>query len=141
MLFRSGLREVLLLWSARYRLPILVTETSIEGTPELRRDWLLAATETLQELSDDGVDVRGLTWWPLLDFVDWSIASGGRNVEEFVLDAANSDDATAETFADPDDGLTPFFRRMGLLTLIEQPDAPPLRELTIAAHHFPKAIK
>lgn len=136
----DGLRAVLTQWGERYRTPMLVTETSIEGTEQVRRDWLKAATSTVRELHDEGVDVRGLTWWPLLDFVDWSFASGGRNVEEFVLDPRRSVDATAETFAETGNGLTPFFRRMGLITLVEQDDGSIHRVRTGAAAAFPNVV-
>lgn len=134
----TGLRAVLTEWQARYGLPMLVTETSIEGTAEVRRDWLEAATATVRDLYQEGMDVRGLTWWPLLDFVDWSYASGGRNVEEFVLDPETSSDATAETFAETGRGLTPFFRRMGLIELTEEAGGGLSRTATAAAAVFPR---
>ncbi|WP_349864853.1 family 1 glycosylhydrolase [Leifsonia sp. WHRI 6310E] len=135
----DGLRAVLTDWHTRYGLPMLVTETSIEGTPEVRRDWLEASTATVRDLHQEGMDVRGLTWWPLLDFVDWSYASGGRNVEEFVLDPATSSDATSETFAETGRGLTPFFRRMGLVELSEEGGGDLRRTPTVAAAVFPRA--
>lgn len=133
----DGLRSVLTQWSERYRRPVLVTETSIEGNAQLRRDWLEASASTVRALHEEGVDVRGLTWWPLLDFVDWSIASGGRNVEEFVLDPQTSTDAATETFASTEGGLEPFFRRMGLIELVEGPDGSIGRVPTDAARAFP----
>ncbi|WP_348786974.1 family 1 glycosylhydrolase [Leifsonia sp. NPDC080035] len=134
----EGLDAVLRAWGERYGMPMLVTETSIEGPEQVRRDWVDAATATVRRLHADGMDVRGLTWWPLLDFVDWSFASGGRNVEEFVLDPETSSDATAETFADTGRGLTPFFRRMGLIELTEEPDGSLSRTATAAAGAFPR---
>ncbi|MFF1574274.1 family 1 glycosylhydrolase [Leifsonia sp. NPDC058292] len=134
----DGLRAVLLRWEERYRMPMLVTETSIEGSQQLRREWLEAASATVRALHDDGVDVRGLTWWPLLDFVDWSYASGGRNVEEFVLHPETSHDARSETFADPARGVTPFLRRMGLIELTEHEDGSLRRTPTEAAPSFPR---
>lgn len=134
----AGLRAVLRAWQARYGLPMVVTETSIEGTERVRREWLEAATDTVRELHRDGVDVRGLTWWPLLDFVDWSFASGGRNVEEFVLRPESASDATAETFAPTGQGITPFLRRMGLITLSEEADGALSRAETEAVGVFPR---
>jgi hypothetical protein len=116
----DGLRRVLEDAHARYGLPMAVTETSIEGTEEVRRDWLEASTALVAEMQAAGCDLRGYTWWPLLDFVDWSYASGGRNVEEFVLDAAAGLAADEERFAAPTDGLAPFFRRMGLVTIADE---------------------
>jgi beta-glucosidase/6-phospho-beta-glucosidase/beta-galactosidase len=134
----DGLRTVLLRWQERYGMPMLVTETSIEGSQRVRREWLETATETVRALHSEGVDVRGLTWWPLLDFVDWSFASGGRNVEEFVLHPETSHDATSETFADPAHGVTPFLRRMGLIDLSENEDGTLRRTPTEAAPSFPQ---
>lgn len=133
----DGLRAVLMAWQERYGMPMLVTETSIEGPEHVRRNWLEAATATVRELHREGVDVRGLTWWPLLDFVDWSFASGGRNVEEFVLQPETSHDATSEMFAEAGRGLTPFLRRMGLIDLTEDDDGTLRRTLTEAARSFP----
>lgn len=135
----EGLRGVLLSWASRYGLPILVTETSIEGTEDVRRDWLDASIATVRGLRADGVDVRGLTWWPLLDFVDWSFASGGRNVEEFVLRPDSASAADAETFAPIGQGLTPFLRRMGLIALDEDATGGLRRVRTAAASSFPAA--
>jgi beta-glucosidase/6-phospho-beta-glucosidase/beta-galactosidase len=134
----AGLRAVLRAWQARYGMPMLVTETSIEGSGRVRREWLEAATGAVRELHRDGVDVRGLTWWPLLDFVDWSFASGGRNVEEFVLRPESVSDATAETFAPMDQGITPFLRRMGLIALSEEADGALSRAETEAVGVFPR---
>lgn len=146
-LWAGGLRTVLTAWHERYALPMLVTETSIEGPASVRREWLDAASATVRELHDSppqhvaagrGLDIRGLTWWPLLDFVDWSFASGGRNVEEFVLDPENSSQATSETFAEIGNGLTPFFRRMGLIELTEEADGSLRRTPTEAMASFPR---
>ncbi|MDF8262955.1 family 1 glycosylhydrolase [Luteipulveratus flavus] len=121
----EGLRECLQSFAARYQAPILVTETSIEGSAERRADWLTASTREVLALREAGLDIRGYTWWPLLDFVDWSYASGGRNVEEFLL-APTSDGhghrPADEQFGDVSAGKAAFLRRMGLLSLHEGPD-------------------
>ena len=83
------------------------------------------------ELAAAGLDVRGYTWWPLFDFVDWSYASGGRNVEEFQVDR---DVLRARSSASGEK--TPFLRRMGLLRLEEQPDGRLVRRRTTAADRF-----
>lgn len=132
----DGLRAVLEAFHARYGLPLVVTETSIEGDPDRRRQWLEESTELVLGLRRRGLDVRGYTWWPLLDFVDWSFASGGRNVEEFVLDAAAGGTAAGEMFAPMSDALTPFLRRMGLISLHELPAGGLRRETTTAAEAF-----
>ncbi|KQO65152.1 family 1 glycosylhydrolase [Curtobacterium sp. Leaf261] len=130
----DGLRTALRAFADRYGLPIVITETSIEGSDQVRSDWVLDSAETVRELVDEGVDVRGYTWWPVFDFVDWSYASGGRNVEEFGVDAAVVD---ARRQAVSGSGAkTPFLRRMGLIRLEEEPDGSLSRVPTAAAERF-----
>jgi beta-glucosidase/6-phospho-beta-glucosidase/beta-galactosidase/glycosyltransferase involved in cell wall biosynthesis len=55
----------------RYGLPMLVTETSIDGPPINREVWLNRAVEDVRRLRADGVPLLGLFWWPLFDHLDW----------------------------------------------------------------------
>lgn len=135
----DGLRDRLRWFAARFDAPLLVTETSIEGTEEVRADWLRDSAGAVLELREEGLDIRGYTWWPLLDFVDWSYASGGRNVEEFLLAPAEDDSqhaATAEVFGQVEHGRGAFLRRMGLLALEEGADGGLERAPTAAAPVF-----
>lgn len=131
----EGLRDRLQWFAGQYDVPLLITETSIEGTEQVRTDWVIDSARAVLDLREDGLDIRGYTWWPLLDFVDWSYASGGRNVEEFLL-APASDAAVAEVFADLSAGKSAFLRRMGLITLEEQEDGSLRRVPTAAARAF-----
>ncbi|MFE4950386.1 family 1 glycosylhydrolase [Leifsonia sp. NPDC056665] len=134
----DGLADSLRAFSARYGLPMLITETSIEGDDELRSAWLDDSVRSIGELRAEGLDIRGYTWWPVFDFVDWSYASGGRNVEEFVVD----DDIVAARQHSGDgaeDGRrakTPFLRRMGVIRLDEQEDGRLARVPTAAAELY-----
>ncbi len=112
----AGLERVLRDAEARWGLPMMITETSIEGTEQVRADWVASSTAAVGRLRDEGMDLRGYTWWPLVDFVDWSWAAGGRNVEEFAVDA----DVIAERTSSPG-RVTPYLRRMGLARLEEEP--------------------
>lgn len=109
---------------------MVVTETSIEGSDDLRSSWISASIERIGSLVDQGMDIRGWTWWPLTDFVDWSYASGGRNVEEFAIPDDVVDRRTAA------DGLDPYLRRMGLVRLEEGPDHRMARVPTPAADRY-----
>ena len=96
---------------------MLLTETSIEGDDDVRVEWVEASVRCLDELRAEGVDIRGYTWWPIMDFVDWSFASAGRNVEEFVVDdevvrARESVGASSKTPVPAAHGLDPT-RRAG----------------------------
>lgn len=126
----DGLVDTLRRFERRYGLPMLVTETSIEGDDDVRSAWVRDAADTVLDLAADGVDVRGFTWWPLFDFVDWSYATGGHNVEEFELPA----DVVAERTAS--NRKTPYLRRMGLLHLEERHDGTLERIPTAAAATF-----
>lgn len=121
-----GLTEVLEAFWRRYDLPVFVSETSTEGDDARRGAWLEASTAALARLRSAGVPVRGYTWWPLFDFVDWSYASGGRTVEEFWVRTTHPDGA--ETISPvhppgkPGDDVGAFLRRMGLWRLSPRPD-------------------
>lgn len=132
----DGLAESLRSFSARYGLPLMITETSVEGDDETRSNWLDSSIRAVHQLRDQGVDIRGYTWWPLFDFVDWSFASGGRNVEEF---AVPDEVVSARTSSDDGTGparKTPFLRRMGLVRLEEHEDGRLVRVRTSAAERF-----
>lgn len=117
----TGLARVVRHAAGRYGLPLMVTETSIEGSEQRRARWLRDAVVELDELRRDGVDIRGLTWWPLIDFVDWSYIADGASVEEFV--AGVFDPGRRELVAESiprrnrNAGIPAFARRMGLFTL------------------------
>lgn len=136
----AGLSEALAGFAERYGLPIVITETSIEGDDDVRTRWLRDSAATTRELVELGLDVRGYTWWPLFDFVDWSWAAGGSNVEEFVVERTTADGTTeigpAGPLGDPADGKTAFLRRMGLVRLDEHVDGTLERVPTVAAELF-----
>lgn len=55
----------------RYGIPLMVTETSVDGQPLNREIWLEQIVEDCRRLRADGVPMLGLIWWPLLDQIDW----------------------------------------------------------------------
>jgi beta-glucosidase len=135
--WNRGLAESLRKFAARYELPLMITETSIEGDDATRSHWLESSLREVQDLREAGLDIRGYTWWPIFDFVDWSYASGGRNVEEFVVP---EEVLTARTgSSDGEASKTPFLRRMGLIRLDEQADGSLARVSTAVADAFTRA--
>jgi hypothetical protein len=133
----EGLTEALRAFGDRYALPLLVTETSVEGDDARRVAWLRESARAVHALAAEGLDLRGYTWWPLFDFVDWSWAAGGRNVEEFVV--ARDGGAVvgpAPSLGDPADGREAFLRRMGLVRLVEDANGILQRVATPAADAF-----
>ncbi len=55
----------------RYGIPLMLTETSIEGQQINREIWLENNIEHIARLRGEGVPVLGLIWWPMLDQIDW----------------------------------------------------------------------
>lgn len=66
-----GLHGVATEYYNRNRLPMFVTETSIEGKPINREIWLDRLVEDAHRLRQEGIPLLGLTWWPLFDHLDW----------------------------------------------------------------------
>lgn len=67
----DGLEDLVHTFAERYGVPIMVTETSVVGTPEERVAWLDASVECLMRLRDEGCPVVGYTWFPFLDLLEW----------------------------------------------------------------------
>lgn len=133
----DGLAKTVTRFTNRYHLPMLLTETSIEGDDVVRSQWLEDSVARVQELRDAGVDLRGYTWWPVMDFVDWSYASAGRNVEEFAVEEAIvAARSSSTTTINGQVRKTPFLRRMGLVRLEELDDGSLQRVPTSAAARF-----
>ena len=112
----QGLASIISGFADRYNLPILVSETAVEGDDSHRVSWLNAVVKLLHALRADGVPVTGLVWWPLFDFVDWSFATGDQVIEEFysVIDGKISPIFPPKRGA----GIDAYFRRMGLWKLV-----------------------
>jgi beta-glucosidase/6-phospho-beta-glucosidase/beta-galactosidase len=66
-----GLYGVASAYWKRYGIPMMVTESSIEGQPINREIWLDTMVEHAKRLREEGVPMLGLIWWPLLDQIDW----------------------------------------------------------------------
>lgn len=141
----EGLAEALHAFADRYGLPLAICETSIEGDDELRSRWLRESAALAMTLRAEGLDLRGYTWWPLLDFVDWSWSAGGANVEEFAVQLTGADGSVevghAAPLGDPAQGKEPFLRRMGIVRLDEAPDGTLTRTPTAAAELYASVVR
>jgi hypothetical protein len=116
----SGLRDLIRDFHQRYALPILISETAVEGEAAHQESWLEAVGNLCGELIDDGVPVLGVIWWPLFDFVDWSWATGDQVIEEFWV--WNDGQPQPVTPPPRGAGLEAYFRRMGLFRLVDAGD-------------------
>jgi beta-glucosidase len=114
----AGLRQVTEEFWERYRIPVFVSETAVEGEAEHLSSWIDTVKSLAMSMRADGIDLRGVTWWPLFDFVDWSWGSGGGVVEEFYT---RVDGVISPVIPPPPSaGIAAYFRRMGLWSLEER---------------------
>jgi beta-glucosidase len=60
----------------RYRMPIMVTETSARGEPAVRARWMDETLDSVCSLRTEGIPVIGYTWFPLFTMVDWAYRKG-----------------------------------------------------------------
>ncbi len=55
----------------RYGLPLMLTETSVDGKPINREIWLETTIDHIRRLREEGIPMLGLIWWPMIDQLDW----------------------------------------------------------------------
>ena len=70
----------------RFRVPIMVTETSARGDEAIRARWLEASVAAIRALRGRGVPVLGYTWFPLFTMIDWRYRFGRGPLEEYRLE-------------------------------------------------------
>ncbi len=67
----AGLYVVASAYYNRYGLPMMLTETSVDGQPINREIWLDNTIDQIRRLREEGIPMLGLIWWPMLDQMDW----------------------------------------------------------------------
>jgi beta-glucosidase len=82
----AGLRDLVQLYHDRYGIPIVITETSLVGTPEEKIAWLGESVAEVEAMRAEGVGIIGYTWFPFLDLVDWLYRFDDKPVDEWMLD-------------------------------------------------------
>jgi beta-glucosidase/6-phospho-beta-glucosidase/beta-galactosidase len=70
----------------RYKVPVMITETSAFGSDDVRSRWLHQSVGTVKQLREKGIPVIGYTWFPLFTMVDWRYRLGRRPVERYYID-------------------------------------------------------
>lgn len=66
-----GLYGVASSYWQRYGIPMMLTETSIEGQNLNREIWLETCVDHIKRLREEGIPMLGLVWWPMIDQLDW----------------------------------------------------------------------
>jgi beta-glucosidase len=69
----EGLYPLLLRVWARFKTPIIVSETGVaDMNDEYRRWWIEETIVAMQRAMSEGVDIRGYFYWSLLDNFEWA---------------------------------------------------------------------
>jgi len=69
----------------RYRIPIIITETSAKRDIRGRAQWMDETLDTVRALRRVGFPIVGYTWFPLFTMVDWAYRTGRRPLKEYLL--------------------------------------------------------
>jgi len=72
------------LYWARYRRPLMITETASAGSVRRRRAWLDSSVAAVRKVRAQGIPLVGYTWWPLFALVTWAYRQG-RNPPAYYL--------------------------------------------------------
>jgi len=68
----SSMYDLLLEIYGRYKIPIIITENGLADEKDKYRQWWIKETvDCLERLLSEGVDIKGYTYWSLLDNFEW----------------------------------------------------------------------
>ena len=81
-----GFKDMIRDFYERYRVPIMITETSAVGSDEIREKWLDSSVSMIKDLRLSGVPVIGYTWFPLFTMIDWRYRFSAEPLENFYLE-------------------------------------------------------
>jgi beta-glucosidase/6-phospho-beta-glucosidase/beta-galactosidase len=79
----AGMKSSVKAFAQRYGRPVIITESSLNGTIEERAKWLAEAATAVAEIRAEGLPLVGFTWFPVLDLIDW-VYRAGRPFEEYI---------------------------------------------------------
>jgi beta-glucosidase len=82
----AGFAELIEDYYGRYGAPIMITETSAYGRPQLRARWLEASVAAIKRLRERGVPVYGYTWFPMFTMIEWKYRFGRASSEEYRIE-------------------------------------------------------
>jgi len=82
----QGFKELITHYYERYRVPVMITETSAVGSDEIRGRWLDSSVSMIKAVREQGVPVIGYTWFPLFTMIDWRYRFSTEPLEDFYLE-------------------------------------------------------
>jgi len=81
-----GFKDMIRDYYERYKVPIMITETSAVGSDEIRERWLESSVSMIKDLRQSSVPVIGYTWFPLFTMIDWRYRFSDEPLENFYLE-------------------------------------------------------
>ncbi|HYJ90014.1 MAG TPA: family 1 glycosylhydrolase [Pyrinomonadaceae bacterium] len=81
-----GFKDMIRDYYERYKVPVMITETSAVGSDEIRERWLVSSVSMIKDLRQSGVPVIGYTWFPLFTMIDWRYRFSTEPLENFYLE-------------------------------------------------------
>jgi beta-glucosidase len=69
----------------RYRMRVMITETSAREDIRGRGQWMDETFDTVRALRTEGIPVIGYTWFPLFTMVDWAYRTGRRPLIDYLM--------------------------------------------------------
>lgn len=72
----DDLAKVLIMYHRHFGIPVMVTETSDNARASRRGRWMDQAVRGVRGSREAGVEVVGLTWFPVFSHVDWRYRRG-----------------------------------------------------------------
>jgi len=83
---QSNFSSLIVDYYRRYKVPIMITETSAFGTDEVRMTWLRESVAAIRALRGIGVPVYGYTWFPMHTMIDWRYRLGTEPAEKYRIE-------------------------------------------------------
>ena len=69
----------------RYRLPLMVTETSSTGDPARRARWMDETVSAVRQARSGAIPVLGYTWFPMVSMIEWDYRWSRKGMAEHLL--------------------------------------------------------
>ncbi len=80
----AGMIRSIEAFASRYGKPVMLTETSLNGTVPQRAAWLAESVAACKQARALGLPLVGYTWFPVFDLIDW-VYRAGRPLEDYIL--------------------------------------------------------
>lgn len=82
----AGFGDMVKAYYERYRMPVMITETSAKDSEAERSAWLAASLAAVKNLRGQGVPVIGYTWFPMFTMIDWDYRWKDGPINKYLLD-------------------------------------------------------